>query len=430
MTSKTMTAAATLPTREVPMIEPDSVRQLRELKQKGLGVKRIARELGIARNTVRRYLREGPAAETQERPTARALDDDGRRVALELFESEAQSNAIVLADLMRARGYAVSARTLQKLTSARRRELRAAALASVRYETAPGAQMQIDFGQKLVWLGRELVRVHLLVAVLSYSRRLFVKAFLAERQDDWREGIAAAFRHFGGVTRTLLGDNARALVVAHNRAAQTVTFHPTYLAFCRDWDVVPRACAPYRARTKGKTESGVKYVKRNALAGRRFESFAQLEMHLACWMEQADLRVHGTTHETPRDRFLRDEQRALRQLPRAAMPTRERRLERRVANDSFVDVDTVRYSVPHRLVRDRVTVHVGDDTVRIFDGHVVVATHRRSSEPFAVVSDPAHFAGLWRPMDLTTDDVAPAPLAALGRSLADYAAVVGQRGAA
>ena len=93
------------------------------------------------------------------------------------------------------------------------------------------------------------------------------------------------FTHFGGVPRTLLGDNARALVArSRPRRPGTVSFHPTYLAFCRDWDVQPRACAPYRARTKGKTEAGVKYVKRNALADQTFDSFAALEQHLAAWM--------------------------------------------------------------------------------------------------------------------------------------------------
>src|SRR5207253_3296029 len=186
----------------------------------------------------------------------------------------------------------------------RRRELRALQLATVRYETAPGHQMQVDFGQKRVRIGERTVVVHLLVPVLSYSRRIFVKAFLAERGDDWREGIAEAFRHFGGVPRTVLGDNARALVVRHDRGAQTVVFHPAYLAFCRDWDVVPRACQPYRARTKGKTESGVKYVKRNALVGKRFASWEQLNEWLLEWaMTVADLRIHGTTHQRPIDRF-------------------------------------------------------------------------------------------------------------------------------
>ena len=92
-----------------------------------------------------------------------------------------------------------------------------------------------------------------------------------------REGIAAAFAHLDGLPRTLLGDNARALVLGRDRATATVSFHPAYLAFCRGWDVQPRACAPYRARTKGKTEASVKYVKRNALADQGFASFGALE---------------------------------------------------------------------------------------------------------------------------------------------------------
>ena len=160
--------------------------------------------------------------------------------------------------------------------------------------------------------------------------------------------------------RTLLGDNARALVLGRDRATGTVSFHPTYLAFCRDWDVQPRACAPYRARTKGKTEAGVKYVKRNALADQAFDSFGALEQHLAAWMTMADQRRHGTTREAPIVRFERDERAALRPLPLRALPRRTQRLRRRVALDAFVDVDTIRYSVPHRLVRDHVEVVVED----------------------------------------------------------------------
>jgi len=412
------------PFTEARMIEPEAVRQLRQLRAQGWGTKRIARELGVARNTIRRYLRQGDAAEKQERPGARALDADARKLATTLFDGEAEGNAVVVTDLLRGRGYDVAVRTVQKVTAPRRRELVAAAVASVRFETAPGAQMQIDFGQKLVSIAGEQVRVHLLVAVLSYSRRIYVKAFLAERQDDWREGIAGALRHFGGVPRTILGDNARSLVVDHDRVAQTVTFHPTYLAFCRDWDIVPRTCAPYRARTKGKTESGVKYVKRNALAGRAFASFAALEAHLVAWMQMADEREHGTTHEAPIVRFLRDEAAALRPLPARPVPVRERRLDRRVANDALVDVDTIRYSVPHRLVRDRVAVLVGEHDVRIFHGPTLVATHRRAFEPHAIVRDPAHYEGLWRDTARSPSPATTSPLLNLGRSLEDYAAAI------
>jgi hypothetical protein len=138
-------------------------------------------------------------------------------------------------------------------------------------------------------------------------------------------------------------------------------------------------------------------------------------------MTIADQRCHGTTREAPLQRFERDERATLRPLPLRALPRRSQRLRRRVALDACVDVDTVRYSVPHRLVRDHVEVVVADHLVRIFHGAEMVATHARSTEPFARVVDVAHYAGLWR----TAADVPPPPtLARLGRDLAAYAAVV------
>ena len=356
------------PTEEVSVLEGELVATIRELASRGVGSKTIARTVGVARNTVRRYLRRTIPAGVQTRPKAQRLPEPARAEARALYAGAAEGNAVVVHRLLGERGLDVSVRTIERAVADLREARRAAALATVRVESPPGDQLQIDFGQKRVQIGETPVRVFFLVAVLSYSRRLFAKAFLNERQDDWREGIAAAFTHFGGVPRTILGDNARALVSGRDRATGTVTFHPAYLAFCRDWDVQPRACAPYRARTKGKTEAGVKYVKRNAVAGLTFPSFAALETHLTAWMAIADARIHGTTHETPRARFEREEQAALRPLPTRALPRREQRLRRRVALDALVDLDTVRYSVPHRLVRDYVDVTVDEQTVRIFHG--------------------------------------------------------------
>ena len=409
------------------MIEPEVVRQVRVLSARGWGAKRIAGELGIARNTVRRYLRGGLEAERQVRPSARRLDEDARSEARQMFVGLAEGNAVVVQRELHRRGVAASVRTVQRVVAEERRAQHVADVATVRFETPPGKQMQVDFGQKRVCIGGSMVVVHLMAAVLSYSRRVFVRAFLAERGDDWRQGIADAFRHFGGVVRVVLGDNAKALVVERDRATCTAHFHPAYLAFCRDWDVEPRACAPYRARTKGKIESGVKYVKRNALAGRTFASFQALEEHLRSWMFEADRRVHGTTFERPIDRFERDEAQALRSLPALPLSVRQQRLSRRVANDSFVDIDTVRYSVPHRLVRERVEVALGEADVRIYLGTELVAVHRRVFEPHARVLDPSHYAGLWR---ASTAAEAPASqanvLASYGRSLRDYEAALSE----
>jgi transposase len=326
----------------VPMVDPETVKQIRALAALGWGKKRIARELGVARNSVRRYLRDGEAAETQSRPGAWTLDAGQQAAACALLDGAAAGNGVVVRRLLAEQEVDVPLRTLQRVLAPHRQAKRAAELATVRFETAPGHQMQIDFGEKWVAIAGERTKVHFFVAVLGYSRRIFVRASLSQRQDDWREGLVGAFRAFGGVTQKILIDRAGALVVGEDRETGTARIHPAFAAFCKDWSVQVAACRPYRARTKGKTESGVGYVKRNAIAGLAFVSFAALESHLAQWMVVADQRVHGTTHEQPAERFERDERRALRPLPSPVLPVRERRVSRRVATDCYVDVDTIR----------------------------------------------------------------------------------------
>ena len=405
----------------VPMVDPEIVKQIRALAALGWGKKRIARELGVARNSVRRYLREGAAAETQTRPRAWTLDTEQQQVARRLLDGPAAGNGVVVKRLLAEQDVDVPLRTLQRVLSPHRQEKRAAELATVRFETAPGHQMQIDFGEKWISIAGVRTKVHLFVAVLGYSRRIFVRASLSQRQDDWREGLAGAFRTFGGVTHKILIDRAGALVVGADRETGAARVHPAFAAFCKDWGVAVAACRPYRARTKGKTESGVGYVKRNAIAGLAFTSFAALEAHLAQWMTEADQRVHGTTHERPIDRFDRDEQSALKPLPSPVMPVRERRVSRRVSTDCHVDVDTIRYSVPHRLVKRTVEVLVADDEVVIFDGRIEVARHRRHDEPHQRVSDPRHFEGIFR----QREEVAIVASSPIARSLDVYAEAAG-----
>ena len=408
--------------REVPMVEPEQVARIRGLRAAGWGAKRIARELKMRRNTVRRYLKGGESAEVQVRLLARRLSERQRQEARALYAGDAAGNAVVVRELLMARGVAASVRTVQRAVFEKRRRLRAEALATVRYETGPGEQTQADFGEKKVWIAGTQVKVFFLVAVLGYSRRLFVRAMLSERQGEWLSGLAAAFQHFGGVTRTLLVDNAGALVIRNDRQRRIVTLTSGFEAFCRDWGIQARACAPYRAQTKGKTESGVGYVKGNALAARRFSSVEELQSHLLDWSLKADERIHGTTGKKPREEFEK-ERALLRALPDRDVVVPSRRLLRRVASDALVDVDTARYSVPHRLVKEDLEVLVLEEEVVIFRGTEEVARHRRAKEPRERVIDSRHYDGLWRPWEKavsekTLEDVFP------GRTLAAYQAVV------
>ena len=293
---------------------------------------------------------------------------------------------VVRQELASEKGIEVSLRTVERAVEPWRRELRNAALATVRFETRPGKQLQADFGQCLVSnsfredcvYGGERVRVHLAVLTLGYSRRLLVQAFRSEKQDHWLQTLEEGFRHWGGVPQEVLVDNARALVSQHDPERQILVFAERLEEFARYWGFKPRACRPYRARTKGKDERGVAYVKRNAIAGREFSSWAEFEAHLVRWSrEVADLRVHGTTGEAPLERFERAEAHALQPLEAKPSFLAERELVRIVHSDCCVEVEANWYSAPQALIRQRVSVLVRDQQVLIRHGGRIVAEHRR-----------------------------------------------------
>ena len=170
------------------------------------------------------------------------------------------------------------------------------------------------------------------------------------------------------------------------------------------------------------------YVKGNAVAGRAFESFAALEAHLAEWTREiADQRVHGTTGEAPMARFARDEVHALQPLPGRGPFLAARELSRRVGADCAVEVDTNAYSVPWRLIGERVSVLVTAETVQVTHAGIEVARHPRSADRRGRFTDRAHFEGVAGAAgrvvreDAEAAEAAPIPAPALLRPLAEPA---------
>lgn len=191
-------------------------------------------------------------------------------------------------------------------------------------------------------------------------------------------GEEEAFRHWGGVPQEVLVDNARALVSQHDPEREILVFAQRLDDFARYWEFKPPACRPYRARTKGKDERCVAYVKKNAMAGREFGSWAELEAHLVSWTrEVADVCIHGSTGEAPLERFLREEAQAAHPLEDKPSFLVERELLRIVHIDCCVEVEANWYSAPRSLIRQRVSVLVRDQQVLIRYGGRLVAQHER-----------------------------------------------------
>jgi transposase len=181
------------------MQTPEEVAAMLRLKALGWGIRRIARELGCSHMTVRRYVSEGGWLPYRGSGRPRALAGLEDWVA-ERFRRHVGNADVVRQELLAEKGIKLSLRTVEREVSPLRRELAAEARATLRFETPPGKQMQIDFGERWVLIGGDSVKVYLFVAMLGYSRRLYVRALCNERQESWCAGLEGAFRHFGGST--------------------------------------------------------------------------------------------------------------------------------------------------------------------------------------------------------------------------------------
>lgn len=373
---------------------------VRTLFAHGMSKKAIARKLELDIKTVKKWLKQGFAPQRR-RSRGRLADELAE--FLRARSLEVGFNGAVLYREARERGFAGSYSALARYVSPWRAEFRRQELATVRFETEPGKQAQVDWGSTWVWLGEERVRVHLFVMVLGYSRRAFARGYPSEGLDALLDAHERAFAHFGGRTATILYDNPRTIVLSKDEASGAVSWNAAFKDRMDFYGVEVRLCRYYRAQTKGKVESGVKYVKRNALAGRRFADLDALNAWLEQWCETvADERIHGTTHERPSERFRREEAAALVAVDRRPPAPRERFESRIVPRDGYVAVDANRYPVPLewsgrrievRILADAVILDAKDETpvrhARLAGKHQVARWHGAPRRvPLAVASPP------------------------------------------
>jgi len=359
---------------EACMVDQERWAQIRRLfHEERVSISEIGRRFDLDRKTVRRHLRQttwhpyrrGAVAETL--LTAHA--DFVRARAPQV----GYSARILYQELRASRGYTGSYETVKRFVAPLREVQLQAERALLRFETPPGQQSQIDWGQARVPFRAGPAVVHVFVLTLGFSRRGFYHACADERLAQFLESHERAFAHFGGHTREHLYDRPRTVCYADETGRRL--WNPTFKAFADYWGFEPRVCRPYRAQTKGKVESGVKYVKRNFLPGRTFVDLVDFQAQLDEWNATiADRRRHGTTHEPPIVRFERERGQL---LPLAGQRSfqQEARVSRIVAEDYLVSLDTNRYSVPCRFIGQRVEVQRRGETVHIFHRDREVARH-------------------------------------------------------
>lgn len=364
---------------------------IRYLHAQGKGVRTIAKELGLARNTVRAAIRDEQVphrtrakrpnpelAPYAERIRQMALSQRliGSRIVRELRTLGYQGGSTALYDYLR---------TLKTVTPDPR--------VTERYETPPAQQGQFDWSPYTVEIGEQPTHLVAFGFTLGYSRRKQHWLSRDETQASVFEALEAGFRHFGGVPKELLVDNAKVFVT--QAQPERFTWNARFLEFCGHYAVQPVACRPYWPRTKGKVERPFYYLEEQFLKGRAWSSFATLDADLAQFVaEDLDVRVHGTTQERPLDRFER-ERSLLTALP--AVPFIGTHEETRLVSwDCLVSFGGSRYSVPWAYAGQRVWVRPSQG-VRLSlrsQAGTVIAEHTLSAVKGATVIDRGHYAGL------------------------------------
>lgn len=358
--------------------------------KRGVYQKDIAEELGVHPRTVRRALKRGGPPSRRRKKRGSKLDPY-RPLVDELMNEGVWNGRVILKEIQ-ARGYEGKETILRDYIKPKR--VLRQSKATVRFETAPGQQMQSDLGELVTKVADERRKVIFSVNTLGYSRRFFFWCMYKKDAEHMYEGIIRSFEHFGGVPEEVLVDNEKPLVLEHR--GRRVRYHERFVDLADHYGFRPRACRPYRARTKGKDERMVGYVKHNFFERyRSFENLGHMNALAERWLEEeADPRVHGTVKEVVSERFER-ERPHLGPLPRTRYDTSYRDL-RWVGQDAYIDVRGNRYSVPSALCGRRVVIRIGlDGRLRVYDDTTLVAEHLLRSAVEGWVTVPDHHAALW-----------------------------------
>lgn len=293
---------------------------LKHLLAEGNSKAEAARRLGISVRTVRRWTLAGDLDRDLDapprykpRPPRPSVLDPFKDLIRDRLDEYPRLSAVRLFEEVRALGFTGSYSLVRNF--ARQVRPRPSPEPIVRFETAPGEQAQVDFAEFRFPWGRRFA----FVIVLGYSRMLFVRFFERQDMNALFEGLEGAFAAFGGVPREVLFDQMRAVITADLRLmGGQLMINEEFLRFAAHYGFRARACRPYRAKTKGKVERPIRYLRDNFAYGRDFVGDDHLAESLARWLEQANARTHATTKEVPHVRFERDEYPSLHPLPARA----------------------------------------------------------------------------------------------------------------
>jgi len=358
------------------MVRLGELMMILELHRQGLSITAIARRTGRDPKTIRKYIERGIEA------PAYGPRSVGRPSKLGPFRDFLRERVTALPDLSAARltreirelGYAGAYTAVKRYLAAIRPQNEPKPY-EVRFETPPGVQAQVDFARFVVDFaddpGSSRI-VWLFSLVLGHSRFIFARYVLHQDLQTLLRCHIQAFDALGGVPIEILYDRMKTAVTGEDDVGHIV-YNRSLLALAQHYRFQPRACRPYRAKTKGKVERPFSYIRQDFFLGRSFRNLDDLNAQLTDWLDTvANVRTHGTTQRVVAEAFAAEQ-------PELQAPPEHRfdavlKLERRVSHDGFVAVGGNFYSVPDRT-RRIVEIQQLPDRIRILDLGNVVAEH-------------------------------------------------------
>jgi len=358
--------------------------QIRSLHQEQqLTAGQIARQLQLDKKTVRYWLRH---AYRQPKRPGRSSKLDPHKPHIKAWLEEHDYTAQQILQKLRAQNVQVGYTIVREyVRSVRPKPVRAFLTLSF----CPGECLQVDWGScGFIQIGSTRRRLSFFVAVLCYSRMLYVEFTLGQSQEHFLRSHQNAFAYFQGVSSSVMVDNCKTAVLRHP-VGQPAQLNPRYLDFANHYGFTIRACGVRKANEKGRVENGVKFVKENFLRGLQLPPWPALNPQVRQWLETvANVRVHRATRQTLRS--LWEEERA-RLLPFSALPYDTALVRPLPVNSRFRVVwETNRYSVPASWAGSTLTAKIEAERITLYHQDQPVAEHVRSYDRHQDFEHPDH----------------------------------------
>jgi transposase len=343
---------------------------------------KIARQYNCDPRTVKRYYLNQQQTNRKQRTVTKVLD--GFEVIV-INKIECGANAYAIYNFIKSKGYKGGYTTVKNFCFKYRKEKQHKV--SMRFETSPGFQAQVDWKEKFKLSNRngEIIEFNVFIVVLGYSRMKYLMIIKDRTQTTVFKGLLESFKYFNGVPKELLFDNMKTIVDISRTQFNKPYYNEKLYSFSKDAGFMPKSCLAYKPQTKGKVEAVAKLINRLKVYNNEFDTFSDLDLIVRNFNDEINREISTSTGKSPIERF-KEEQKYLNPLPNLDLFEEYLNLKpnkRKVTSESMISIDGKKYSVPPQYINLDVFFQIKNNNIIIFDEYYVeICRHHLSQKKF------------------------------------------------